>query len=58
VARTLSAREPAAEAGVSLEIIDWLAGIGILKPRQPNPFVPGDVFRAKMAASSQPAAPS
>jgi class 3 adenylate cyclase len=51
VARALSARDLAAEAGVSLEVIDWLAGIGILKPRQPGPFVFGDVFRVKMVAA-------
>jgi hypothetical protein len=48
VTRTFSAEELAAEAGVSSERVDWLAGIGILKPRHPGAFRFSDVFRVKL----------
>ena len=49
--RTFSARELATEAGVSPERIDWLVGIGILKPREPGIFRFGDVFRVKLVSA-------
>jgi len=49
--RTFSAGELAREAGVPLETIDWLNGIGILRPRQPEAFRFADVFRVKMVAA-------
>jgi adenylate cyclase len=49
--RTFSAGELAREAGVPLETIDWLTGIGILRPRQPETFRFVDVFRVKMVAA-------
>lgn len=49
--RTFSAGELAREAGVPLETIDWLTGIGILGPRQPEAFRFADVFRVKMVAA-------
>ncbi|MGH2655237.1 MAG: adenylate/guanylate cyclase domain-containing protein [Actinomycetota bacterium] len=49
--RTFSAGELAREAGVPLETIDWLNGIGILKSRQPEAFRFADVFRVKMVAA-------
>ena len=49
--RTFSAGELAREAGVPLETIDWLTGIGILRPRHPEAFRFADVFRVKMVAA-------
>jgi DNA-binding transcriptional MerR regulator len=49
--RTFSAEELAAEAGVSSEQVEWLAGIGILKPRQPGAFRFSDIFRVKLIAA-------
>jgi adenylate cyclase len=49
--RTFSAGEVAREAGVPLETIDWLTGIRILKPGQPEAFRFADVFRVKMVAA-------
>jgi adenylate cyclase len=49
--RTFSAGELAREAGVPLETIDWLTGIGILRSRQPEAFRFADVFRVKMVAA-------
>ena len=51
MARTLSAEELASEADVPVERVDWLVAIGVLKPRQPGRFRPGDVFRAKLIAA-------
>jgi adenylate cyclase len=49
--RTFSPRELAAEAGVTPDLIDWLVGIGVLKPREPGPFRFGDVFRVKLVSA-------
>src|SRR5688572_3976437 len=49
--RTFSAEELATEAGVSGERVDWLAGIGVLKPREPGAFRFGDVLRVKLIAA-------
>jgi adenylate cyclase len=49
--RTFSASELASEAGVSPDRIDWLVGIGILKPREPGLFRFGDVFRVKLVSA-------
>ena len=46
VARTLTAEELAAEAGVPVDRIEWMVHLGILDPREPGPFRFGDVFRA------------
>jgi adenylate cyclase len=51
VVRTFSAEELAAETGVSVDRLNWLTSIGILKPREPGRFRPGDGFRAKMIAA-------
>jgi adenylate cyclase len=48
VPRTFTADELAAEACVSRDRIDWLLGIGILKPRERGTFRFGDVFRVKL----------
>jgi adenylate cyclase len=46
--RTFSAGELAAEAGVSSEQVEWLAGIRILKPREPGVFRFSDIFRIRL----------
>jgi adenylate cyclase len=51
VARTFSADELAAETGVPVDRLNWLADIGLLKPGEPGRFRPGDGFRAKMIAA-------
>jgi len=51
VTRTFSAEELAAETGVSVDRLNWFTSIGILKPREPGRFRPGDGFRAKMIAA-------
>jgi class 3 adenylate cyclase len=51
VARTFTAEEIAAEAGVPLDRVTWLVSIGIVKPSQPGAFRLGDVFRAKLVAA-------
>lgn len=43
--------ELAGEAGVSLDRIEWLRSIGVLKPREPETFRFGDVFRVKLVAA-------
>jgi hypothetical protein len=48
VTQTFSAVKVAAEAGVSSERVDWLVGIGVLKPREPGAFRFSDIFRVKM----------
>jgi adenylate cyclase len=48
VARTFSAEELSAETGISVDRIRWLVTIGIIHPREPGRFTPGDGFRAKM----------
>jgi adenylate cyclase len=49
--RTFSAEEIAAEAGVSSEQVEWLAGIGILKPREPGAFRFSDIYRVRLIAA-------
>jgi adenylate cyclase len=51
VTRTYTTEELAEEAGVSADRIEWLIGIGVLKPREPGTFRFGDVFRVKMASA-------
>jgi adenylate cyclase len=51
VTRAFSAQELADEAGVSSERVEWLAGIGVLKPREPGAFRFSDVFRVKLMAA-------
>jgi adenylate cyclase len=51
VPRTFSTEELAGEADVSPDRIEWLVGIGILKPREPGTFRFGDVFRVKMVSA-------
>jgi adenylate cyclase len=51
VARTFSAEELAAEAGVSVDRIEWMVRLGVLRPREPGPFRFGDVFRVKLVAA-------
>lgn len=49
--RTFSTEELAGEADVLPDRIEWLVGIGILKPREPGTFRFGDVFRVKMVSA-------
>jgi class 3 adenylate cyclase len=51
VVRSISAEELAGEAGVSLDRIEWLQRIGVLRPRAPGSFRFGDVFRVKLVAA-------
>src|ERR671919_1079736 len=51
VAKTLTAEELAAEAGVPVDRIEWMVHLGILDPREPGPFRFGDVFRVKLVAA-------
>lgn len=51
VARTFSAEEIAAEAGVSQDLVTWLVSIGIVRPEQPQAFRFGDVFRVKLLSA-------
>jgi adenylate cyclase len=51
VPRTFSTEELAGEADVLPDRIEWLVGIGILKPREPGTFRFGDVFRVKMVSA-------
>jgi adenylate cyclase len=51
VTRTLSTGELADETGVSLERVEWLTAIGILKPPEPDAFRFSDGFRVKMVAA-------
>jgi adenylate cyclase len=51
VTSTFTDEELAREAGVPPETVEWLTGIGILKPREPGPFRFGDVFRTKMVTA-------
>ena len=51
VARTLSSSELSSETGASLGRLEWLTGLGILRPRTPGVFTYGDVFRVKMVES-------
>jgi hypothetical protein len=47
----LSAAELADEAAGSPEQIQWLERIGILRPAEPDRYVPGDVFRVRMVVA-------
>jgi adenylate cyclase len=49
--RSLSREELAGEAGASLERLEWMESIGILKPRDPGPFRFGDIFRVKLVSA-------
>jgi adenylate cyclase len=51
VTQVFSAEKVAAEAGVSTERVDWLARIGVLRPRDPGTFRFSDVFRVKLIAA-------
>jgi len=51
VARTFSAEEIAAEAGVPQDRLAWIVSIGIVKPGQPGEFRFGDVFRVKLVSA-------
>src|SRR5688572_6171357 len=51
VTQAFSAEDLAAEAGVSTEQVDWLAGIGVLKPREPGAFRFSDLLRVKLIAA-------
>jgi len=51
VPRTFSAQELAEEAGVGGARVEWLTGVGILRPDPPGSFVWADVFRVKMASA-------
>jgi adenylate cyclase len=51
VARNFSKDELVARTGVSLERIDWMTDIGILKPVRPATFRFGDVFRVELVAA-------
>jgi adenylate cyclase len=51
VSRTFSLEELAREAGVTPDRIDWLVGIGVLKPREPATFRFSDVFRVKLVSA-------
>ena len=48
MARTFTAEEIAAEAGVAQDLVAWLVSIGIVKPERPGTFRFGDVFRVKL----------
>jgi len=48
---TLSARELGDETGASLDRVEWLTSIGILKPSGPDAFRSSDVFRVKMVSA-------
>ena len=48
VTRTYSVAELADETEITEDQVAWLARIGVLHPRSPGRFTPGDVFRAKM----------
>lgn len=51
MARTFSAEEIAAEAGVPQDRIAWLVSIGIVNPSQTGTMRFGDVFRAKLVSA-------
>jgi adenylate cyclase len=51
MARTFSVKELATEAGLPAHRIEWLARLGVLRPREPGPFRFGDVFRVKLVAA-------
>jgi hypothetical protein len=51
VARTFSAEEIAAEAGVPQDRVAWLVSIGIVKPSQSGALRFGDVFRVKLVSA-------
>jgi hypothetical protein len=51
MARTFSAVEIAADAGVPQDRLAWLVSIGMVKPEQPGEFRFGDVFRVKLVSA-------
>ena len=51
MARTFTAEEIAAEAGVAQDLVAWLVSIGIVKPERPGTFRFGDVFRVKLVSA-------
>ncbi|MGH2653129.1 MAG: adenylate/guanylate cyclase domain-containing protein [Actinomycetota bacterium] len=51
MARTFSAAELADETGVPADRIEWLVGIGVLRPGDEGAFRFGDVFRVKLVAA-------
>jgi adenylate cyclase len=51
VTRTLTAEELAADTGVPIDRVQWLVRIGVLKPKQPGRFRPGDSFKVKLIAA-------
>jgi adenylate cyclase len=51
MARTFSAEELGAEAGLPVHRIEWLVRLGVLRPREPGRFRFGDVFRVKLVAA-------
>jgi adenylate cyclase len=51
VTRTLTGEELSAETGASLDRIQWMADIGVLKPDAPGTFRYGDVFRVKLISA-------
>ncbi len=51
MARTFSAEEIAAEAGVAQDRVAWLVSIGIVKPSQSGALRFGDVFRVKLVSA-------
>ena len=48
MSESLFAQELSDETGMPVERLEWLAGIGILKPDEPGRFRPGDALRVKM----------
>jgi adenylate cyclase len=51
VAQTLSAEEISAEAGITLDRLDWLVSIGIVRPQGRDAFRYGDIFRATLLSA-------
>ena len=49
--RTFSPQELSDDTGVSVDRLNWLTGIGMLKPPEPGRFSPGDAFRTKLIAA-------
>jgi len=51
VTQVFSSEQLAAEAGVSSDLVDWLAGIGVIRPREPGAFRYSDVSRDRVVAA-------
>jgi adenylate cyclase len=51
VAAYLSAAELAEESAETPARLEWLEQIGILRPAEPDRYVPGDAFRARMVGA-------